>query len=274
MCGMTLFLFGAVIANGHPVVHAALLTVPFFAAVAWVCLELQSNVTVDDRTIVYYRLGRRTSILWSEIDEFHCSPRLLAVGSARLGARMKFFRAEYASLEPFDVLKAEVRKKVERRLTETWERGASPVRYRYRGLSAGTVSAYVVVTGIAFLFPVLAALAALGMGGLGIGTATFLILCLAPIVPFFARDYARTHGVLTIDQDGITKTNGKRVSIPWSEVTRLVIRDPPSVGWGSVTIEGASGRTIWVPRRLPEIGAILYLVKKHSNAVEIYGHEV
>src|SRR5262245_66245625 len=82
------------------------------------------------------------------------------------------------------------------------------------------------------------------------------------------------NGHPAIDQDGITKTNGKRVSIPWSEVTRLVIRDPPSVGWGSVTIEGASGRTIWVPRRLPEIGAILYLVKKHSNAVEIYGHEV
>lgn len=146
-----------------------------------------------------------------------------------------------------------------------------PVRYRFRGLSAGTVCTYVVVTGIGLLFPVLLAFA---IGEFGIGTAAFLILCLAPIVPFFARDYARAHCVLAIDQDGIAKTNGKSVSIPCSEVTRLVIREPPSIGWGSVTIEGSGGRAIWVPRWLPEIGQILYLVRKHSAASEVYGHEV
>src|SRR5262249_56122107 len=76
MCGMTLFLFGAVIAHGHRVVHAAFVTGPLFAAIVWVFLELQSNVTVDDRTIVYDRLGRPTSISLPDISDLHYSPPL------------------------------------------------------------------------------------------------------------------------------------------------------------------------------------------------------
>jgi len=101
-----------------------------------------------------------------------------------------------------------------------------PVRYRYRGLTSGTIFVYIVALGIGLLFPVLIAF---NEGGFGIGTAGFLILWLAPIVPFFVRDYARTHGVLVIDRDGVRKTNGKRLSVSWSEVSRLVVREPRGV---------------------------------------------
>jgi hypothetical protein len=266
------FLFGALIANGQSVVHAALFAVPFAIGLVWLYLEVQSTVTVDDQKIVYHRIGRRISIPWSEVDEFHYSPRLMSIGSARRRARMKFFRDDYgASFEPFDGLRAAVQRRVERRLTESWERISLPVKYRYRGLSAATVWVYIVALGIALLFPVLIAFSE---GAFGIGTAAFLIVCVAPIVPFFVRDYARTHGVLVIDRDGVRKTNGKRVSIPWPEVSRLVVREPTSIGWGSVTIEASGGRAIWMPRWLPEIGAILYLVRKHSDASEVYGHEI
>lgn|SRR5215813_4515228 len=109
-CGVPTFLFCALITHGHPVAHAALLAAPFVIAFVWLRLDLQSKVTVDDQKIVYDRLGRCISIPWSEVDELHYSPRMLSIGSARLRARMKFFLAEYASIEPFDILQAEVQR--------------------------------------------------------------------------------------------------------------------------------------------------------------------
>jgi len=82
-----------------------------------------------------------------------------------------------------------------------------------------------------------------------------------------ARDYMRSRRQLHVESGGLRETNGKDVFVPWPEVERIVVREPLSIGYGSVVVESASDR-ITIPRSIRSCGLILHTIRKKAPIAE------
>lgn len=54
----------------------------------------------------------------------------------------------------------------------------------------------------------------------------------------------------------------------------MLVREPISVGYGSVSVTGNRGEVIQIPRSMPYAGEALYLIIAMSGVSESYGHDL
>jgi hypothetical protein len=102
---------------------------------------------------------------------------------------------------------------------------------------------------------------------------TFLALGLGAVLPFIARDYLRSRRWLELSAEGLRETNGKRVSIGWSSIRRLIVREPLSIGFGSIDVVSVEGDRIRIPRALPRLGELLHLLNRYSAVETSYSYD-
>lgn len=251
---------------------AVSIAVPLALCGLYLSLELgRARVVLDQDAIARVSLFKTATIRWPDITDAHFSPRLISLVSATGRKRLKFFRSEGRySFEPFDRLQHEIQRQVADRLERTWDGLRLPVVCTSSGLLSGTIVGYVFVTGLAVLFP---SLIAFRLEGFGFEKAVLFAATIAPILPFFVRDYRRAHRILTVEQDGLRQRNGREVFLSWSSISEIVVREPLEVGYGTILVRNSDGMSIRISRSLTNIGAVCHLLKKNTNVVETYGHE-
>jgi hypothetical protein len=145
-----------------------------------------------------------------------------------------------------------------------------PRVYEYPRLSPALLIAYAIPIGLVMLF---FAVFAVGVDGFWLEKMAFLGLGLAAVLPFIARDYARAKRRLELRAEGLRETNGKQTLIEWSSIRSLTIREPISIGFGSIDIVSKGGDRIRIPRALPRLGEFLHLVKEHSSVETGYSYD-
>ena len=268
---LPLVVLSALLINGYSLVEAAIFVIPVAALLFLVGIDLsRSSVELDGERITEHRLLGSVTLRWLDVDDYVSGERLISIASDSLGVTLKFFHAEYGmSLEPFDELRGEILRQVGPRLNRAWNDMKLPVTFQYPGLSGGAVVGYTAALCFALLFPVLISIR---LEGYWPEKVLFVMLCLAPIVPFLARDWARTQDDLVVEQRGLRRKR-QSVFIGWSEIEKIVVREPGQVGFGSVRIEASDQRRIWIPRRLRGFGGAWHLIKQHTNAPEEHGYD-
>lgn len=244
-----------------------------FMLALWVLvnLDIRSTVTVDEEKITIQKWIGSLIFRWSEIDDFQCSPRLISIASTGQRKKFKTLRGEYGmSLEPFDVLQREVTQRAGYRLVKEWEQLKLPRTYVNPGLLIGTIVAYLIPLGIILTFFVLLSLET---GGHWFGNYLFLATSILVLLPLFIRDYRKSHKKLTLNEEGLRQVNGKEIYLPWQAVTKIIVKEPLAVGYGSIIVESENDGRIWIPRSLMKCGQVLYLIKRKTMISETYGNE-
>ena len=145
-----------------------------------------------------------------------------------------------------------------------------PVTYGYPGLTRGNLSAYLAAFGLVLGFFLLFVA---GTEGLWFEKLAFLVLGTAVITPFLLRDYRKSHRKLTLGRDGLGQTNGGEIFISWDSISAVLVKESNGLGYGTVLVKGRAGQRIIIPRSLPNIGQICYLLKVRSGVAQTYGHE-
>jgi hypothetical protein len=235
------------------------------------CLYLQrKRVELDQEGITYYGISGSRRVRWRDIDDLHCSSRLILLSAgSRLSLRL--FRGDYGlALEPFHVLQEQLSCRLQSQLADQWARVSLPRVYKYPRLSPALLIAYAIPIGLVLLF---FAVFAIGVDGFWLEKMVFLGLGLAAVLPFLARDYARTKRRLELRAEGLRETNGEETSLEWSSIRSLTIREPISIGFGSIDIVSEGGGRIRIPRALPRLGEFLHLVKQHSSVEPGYSYD-
>jgi len=235
------------------------------------CLYLQrTRIDLDREGITYHGITASRRIRWNDIDDLHCSSRLILLSSDSR-VRLRLFRGDHGlALEPFDVLQQQLADRLERRLADEWAHVPLPRIYTYPRLSLGVLLAYAIPIGLLVLFFLVFSF---GVAGFWLEKITFLTLGLAAVLPFIVRDYLRTTKGLELGAEGLRETNGKRISIGWSSIRRVIVREPISIGFGSIDVVSERGDRIRVPRALPHLGEFLHLLNRHSGVEASYSYD-
>jgi len=230
----------------------------------------RTRVELEREAITSHGITGSQRIRWRDVDDLHCSSRLILL-SAGSRVRLRLFRGDYGlALEPYDVLQRELADRLQSRLTDQWAHVALPRIYGYPRLSPGLLIAYAIPIGLLMVFFIVFAV---GIDGFWLEKMAFLGLGLAAVLPFMVRDYLRTRKRLELSSEGLRETNGKQISIEWSSIRRLIVREPISIGVGSIDIVSETGDRIRIPRALPCLGEFLHLVKRHSSIDTDYSYD-
>jgi hypothetical protein len=235
------------------------------------CLYLQRRrVELDREGITCHGIIGSRRIRWKDIDDLHCSSRLILL-SADSRVRLRLFRGDRGlALEPFDVLQQQLADRLQARLADEWAHVPLPRSYRYPKLSPGALIAYAIPIGLLILFFVVFSV---GVDGFWLEKLTFLALGLGAVLPFIARDYLRSRRWLELSAEGLRETNGKLVSIGWSSIGRLIVREPISIGFGSIDVVSVEGDRIRIPRALSRLGELLHLLNRYSGVETSYSYD-
>ena len=234
-------------------------------------LDLKTKVTLDEEKITLQNWTGSVTLGWPEIDDIHCSPRLISIASTRRGERIKIFKGEYGfSLEPFDALQEEVTRHAAHRLEQVWEQLKFPLAYTYPGGLWGLMLVYLIPICLVLTFFILFAIR---IEGLWFEKFLFLVVGILVLIPLFIRDYRRTHKKLILEPEGVREANGKEKFIPWQAITRIIVREPLSIGYGSIIVESRAKQSIRIPRSLMYCGQVNYFLKKRTQITETYSHE-
>ncbi len=143
--------------------------------------------------------------------------------------------------------------------------------YRYSGLPPGTVAAYAIPIGLVIFF---FSLLVLTSTGFWLEKSAFLVIGLAAIAPFILRDRRRYHRTLVLSQTELREANGREIAISWGSIDSVVVREPISVGYGSISVTDRDGQAIQIPRAMPYAGEVLYLITAKSGVTESYAHDL
>jgi hypothetical protein len=270
---MTVLLPGLVASSALATLDRLIVFGTFLALGVYLVLSLNyTKITTDERGVAYTGLGGTRALGWDEIDDVQLSPRLIVLSANAGGRRIRLFRGEYGlALEPFELLQDEISRRAGVRLTQHWSGVSLPKTYRYSGLPPGTVAAYAIPVGLVVLF---SSLLALTNTGFWLEKAAFLAIGLAVIAPFILRDRRRYRRTLCLSQTELREANGHEIVIPWHAIDSVLVREPISLGYGSVSVTGNGGEVIHIPRSMPYAGEALYLIVAKSGVSESYGHDV
>jgi len=245
--------------------ESASLLLLFGGLFLWVNLSLNADrVGLSSHSIEVRGLGRCRRVRWDDIEDLDCSPRIISLGVRGRTSRLKFYRAANGfSFEPFEELQERIVELVMPTLAQDWDRIELPVAIEYPGLMRGSIVGYVVRLVAVMFGPVCFAIA---FDGFLTEKALFFVLSLALLSPFFVRDWRRAHGTLELTQDGLRQRNGHEVVISWSGVTRIVVWEPPLVGYGWITIEGAA-RSSPLDQRVARHGRHAFITQRSSAQI-------
>ena len=241
------------------------------ATVLMIALLWRTRLTLDPSGIAYQSLWSRVRLAWAEVDDFQCSPRLVWVASTKTRKRIRAFRGEYGmSLEPFDKLQAEIDRQVGERLDRASGGIQLPMRLEYPGLGVGTGLIYVIPMLFVLWYAILLAISSPGAWP---GTLAFSLVACLVLVPFFVRDYRRSHRKILLEDNGLREVNGHETSIAWSAIARITVKEPLGTGYGSIVVEGTDAQKIRIPRAMNHAGHVLRVISSRSNVQEVFGHE-